>query len=58
MRKTTKLNRIKKMIKRFPEVSSYLLNVYSRKVYTHADLDKIEELLAEGYFNSEFKEGW
>ena len=58
MKKTTKLARIKKLVKRFPKVSSYLLNVYSRKVYTHADLDIIQELLEEGFFNSEFKEGW
>lgn len=58
MRKNTKLNRIKKLVKKYPEVSSYLLNIYSRKVYTHADLDIIEELLREGYFNSEFRDGW
>lgn len=51
MKKTTKLNRIKKMVKRYPEVSSYLLNKYSRKVYTHSDLDIIETLLQDGYFN-------
>lgn len=53
--KSTKLERIKKLVKRFPEVSSYLLNNYSRKVYTHADLDKIEELLNEGFFESQLK---
>lgn len=56
--KSSKRTRIEKMVKRYPEVSSYLLNSFSRKVYTHADLDKIEELLEEGFFDSEFKEGW
>lgn len=51
MKKTTKLSRIKGMLKRYPEVSSYLLNKYSRKVYTHADLDILEELLEAGYYN-------
>lgn len=33
------------MIKKYRYVDSYLLNLYSAKVYTHADLDKLEELL-------------
>ena len=49
--KKTKLSRIKGMLKRYPVVSSYLLNKYSRKVYTHADLDILEELLEAGYYN-------
>lgn len=55
MKRNTKLARIKEMLKRYPEVSSYMLNKFSRKVYTHADLDRIEELLKEGFFESQLK---
>ena len=49
--KSTKKTRIEKMLKKYPQVSSYLLNKYSRKVYTHADLDIIETILQDGYFD-------
>lgn len=55
MKRNTKLNRIKNLLKKYPETSSYLLNIYSRKVYTHADLDIIEELLNEGFFEAQLK---
>lgn len=42
--KSSKRQRIEKMIKKFRYVDSYLLNLYSAKVYTHADLDKLERL--------------
>ena len=48
--RSSKKTRIEKMIKKYGEVSPYLLNKFSRKVYTHTDLDTIEELLEEGYF--------
>ena len=44
-RQGTKRARIKRMIKKYRYVDSYLLNLYSARVYTHADLDKLEELL-------------
>lgn len=44
-RQGTKRQRIEKMIKKFRYVDSYLLNLYSARVYTHADLDKLERLL-------------
>ena len=47
--KSSKLVRIEKLIRKYPEVSSYLLNRYSRKIYTHSDLDVIESLLENGY---------
>ena len=43
--KSSKRQRIEKMVKRFKWVDSYLLNNYSARVYTHADLDKLEKLL-------------
>ena len=48
--KSSKKTRIEKMIKKYGDTSPYLLNKFSRSVYTHADLDIIEELLQEGYF--------
>lgn len=47
-RQGTKRQRIEKMIKKFKWVDSYLLNSFSAGVYTHADLDKIENLLERG----------
>ena len=43
--KSSKRQRIEKMMKRFKFVDSYLLNNYSARVYTLADLDKLEKLL-------------
>lgn len=43
------------MLKKYPEVSSYMLNRYSRKAYTHADLDILEELLKDGFFECQLK---
>lgn len=43
--KSTKRQRIEKMMKKFRYVDSYLINKFSDRVYTHADLDKLEELL-------------
>lgn len=42
---STKRERIEKMIKRFKYVDNHLLSKYSARVYTHADLDKLEKLL-------------
>ena len=44
-RQGTKRERIGKMMKKYRYVDSYLLNLYSARVYTHADLDKLEKLL-------------
>ena len=44
-RQGTKRQRIERLIKKFKWVDSYLLNNYSARVYTHADLDKLEKLL-------------
>ena len=43
-RKGNKKTRIEKMLKKYRYVDSYLLNKYSARVYTHADLDKLEKL--------------
>lgn len=43
--KSSKKERIQKMMKKYRYVDSYLLNKYSARVYTHADLDKLEKLL-------------
>lgn len=44
-RQGTKRARIERMIKKYRYVDSYLLNFCSARVYTHADLDKLEQLL-------------
>ena len=49
--KSSKLERIERLIKKYPEVTSYMLNRYSAKIYTHADIDVIESLLSDGYYN-------
>lgn len=58
--KSSKRERIAKMVKKFRYVDSYLLNKYSTRVYTHADLDKIEELLerevSHVYINEDHEE--
>lgn len=43
--KSSKKTRIEKMVKKYRYIDSYLLNSFSARVYTHADLDKIERLL-------------
>lgn len=48
--KSTKRERIKRILKRNPGVSPYLLNLKkSVKVYTHADLDILKKMISEGY---------
>ena len=48
--KSSKRERIKKILKRNPGVSPYLLNLKkSVKVYAHADLNKLEQIISEGY---------
>ena len=58
--KSTKVRRIEKLMKKFRYVDSYLLNKYSARVYTHADLDKLERLLerevSHVYINEDAKE--
>lgn len=58
--KSTKVRRIEKLMKKFSYVDSYLLNKYSARVYTHADLDKLEKLLerevSHVYINNSQKE--
>lgn len=49
--KSTKRTRIQNLLRRYPETSSYLLNRYSAKIYTHADIDIIETLLENGYYD-------
>ena len=46
--KSSKKERIEKLMKKYKGVSNYLLNSYSARVYTHADLDKLERLLEIG----------
>ena len=58
--KNTKRQRIEKMMKKFRYADSYLINKFSARVYTHADLDKLEELLkreiSHVYINRDHKE--
>ena len=58
--KSSKVRRIEKIMKKYRYVDSYLLNKFSARVYTHADLDKLEELLerevSHVYINEDHKE--
>ena len=49
-RKGSKLRRIEELLRKYRKVDSYLLNKYSRKIYTHADLDKLEEMFQNGIY--------
>ena len=43
--RSTKRQRIEQLMKKFRYVDTYLLNSFSARVYTHADLDKCEKFL-------------
>lgn len=55
-RKGSKLRRIEGLLKKYRNVDSYLLNKYSRKIYTHADLDKLEEMFENGIYCMNFED--
>lgn len=59
-RQGTKRQRVERMLKKFKWVDSYLLNKFSARVYTHADLDKLESLfereISHVYINEAQKE--
>ena len=58
--KSSKRQRIEKLMKKYRYVDSYLLNLYSARVYTHADLTKLERLfereISHVYINRDQKE--
>ena len=58
--KSTKRQRIEKLMKKFRYADTYLINKFSARVYTHADLDKLEKLfereVSHVYINKDQKE--